>query len=95
MPGFTTIRLPDELKMRVAAAAKRGGTTSHGFILKAIAEKAESVERRADFDAVAEQRDAGIVASGKTIAWDDMRGHLEKRMAGEPAKRPTARKLAR
>ncbi|PPT28389.1 hypothetical protein XarbCFBP7614_08435 [Xanthomonas arboricola] len=43
----------------------------------------------------AEQRDAGIVASGKTIAWDDMRGHLEKRMAGEPAKRPTARKLAR
>ncbi|AKC77395.1 CopG family transcriptional regulator [Xanthomonas arboricola] len=68
--------------MRVAAAAKRGGTTSHGFILKAIAEKAESVERRADFDAVAEQRYAGIVASGKTIAWDDMRGYLEKRTAG-------------
>ncbi|MGQ5242383.1 hypothetical protein, partial [Xanthomonas arboricola] len=43
----------------------------------------------------AEQRYAGIVASGKTIAWDDMRGYLEKRMAGEPAKRPTARKLAR
>ncbi|MBB3857161.1 hypothetical protein FHY29_002534 [Xanthomonas arboricola] len=43
----------------------------------------------------AEQRDAGIVASAKTIAWDDMRGYLEKRMAGEPAKRPTARKLAR
>ncbi|MBB2805254.1 hypothetical protein [Xanthomonas arboricola] len=42
----------------------------------------------------AEQRYAGIVASGKTIAWD-MRGYLEKRMAGEPAKRPTARKLAR
>jgi hypothetical protein len=44
---------------------------------------------------VAEQRDAGIVAPAKTIAWDDMRGYLEKRMAGEPAKRPTARKLAR
>ncbi|WIX24512.1 hypothetical protein [Xanthomonas arboricola] len=43
----------------------------------------------------AEQRYAGIVASGKTIAWDDMRGYLEKRMAGEPAKRPTARKPAR
>ncbi|WP_230620375.1 CopG family transcriptional regulator [Xanthomonas arboricola] len=69
--------------------------TSHRFILEAIAETAESVERRADFDAVAEQRYAGIVASGKTIAWDDMRGYLEKRMAGEPAKRPTARKPAR
>jgi len=42
----------------------------------------------------AEQRYAGIVAFGKTIAWD-MRGYLEKRMAGEPAKRPTARKPAR
>ncbi|WP_140723152.1 ribbon-helix-helix protein, CopG family [Pseudomonas sp. Hp2] len=91
----TTIRLPDELKARVAAAAKRGGTTPHNFILEAIAEKADLAERRADFDAVAEQRYAGIVASGKTIAWDDMRGYLEKRMAGKPAKRPAARKLAK
>lgn len=91
----TTIRLPDELKTRVAAAAKRGGTTPHNFILEAIAEKADLAERRADFDAVAEQRYAGIVASGKTIAWDDMRGYLEKRMAGKPAKRPAARKLAK
>lgn len=52
----TTIRLPDELKVRIAAAAKRAGTTSHGFILDAIAKKAESAERRDDFDAEAEQR---------------------------------------
>jgi predicted transcriptional regulator len=91
----TTIRLPDELKARVAAAAKRVGTTPHNFILEAIAEKADLAERRADFDAVAEQRYAGIVASGKAIAWDDMRGYLEKRMAGKPAKRPAARKLAK
>jgi predicted transcriptional regulator len=91
----TTIRLPDELKTRVAAAAKRDGTTPHNFILEAIAEKADLAERRADFDAVAEQCYADIVASGKAIAWDDMRGYLEKRMAGEPARRPAARKLAR
>src|SRR3546814_20149299 len=35
----TTIRLPDELKARIAEAAKRAGTTSHNFILEAIAEK--------------------------------------------------------
>jgi predicted transcriptional regulator len=35
----TTIRLPDELKARVARAAKRAGTTAHGFIVEAIAEK--------------------------------------------------------
>ena len=91
----TTIRLPDELKARVAAAAKRAGTTTHGFILEAIADRTEQTERRADFDAVAEARYAGIVATGKTIPWSEMRGYLEARMAGKPSKRPVARKLAR
>ncbi len=91
----TTIRLPDDLKVRIAAAAKRAGTTTHGFILEAIAEKTEQAERRADFDAMAEARYAGIVASGKTIPWREMRDYLEARMAGRDAKRPAARKLAR
>ena len=91
----TTIRLPEDLKARVAAAAKRSGTTSHSFILEAIAEKAEQDERRADFNKVAEERYARIVASGKTSPWDEMRGYLEDRLAGKAAKRPAARKLAR
>jgi predicted transcriptional regulator len=91
----TTIRLPDDLKVRIAAAAKQSGTTTHAFILEAIAEKAEQAERRADFDAVAEARYAGIVASGKTIPWQEMRGYLEARVAGKAATRPAARKLAR
>lgn len=91
----TTIRLPEDLKVRVAAAAKRSGTTAHGFILEAIAEKAQQEELRADFDAVAEDRYARIVASGKTIPWQEMRGYLEERLAGKTVKRPAARKLAR
>lgn len=91
----TTIRLPEALKARVAAAAKRAGTTSHSFILEAIAEKTDQEERRADFNEVAEQRYAGIVASGKAIPWKVMRGYLEARLTGKKAKRPAARKLAR
>lgn len=91
----TTIRLPEDLKARVAAAAKRAGTSTHGFILEAIAEKAELEDRRADFDAVAEERYARIVSSGKTIPWQEMRAYLEERLAGNKAKRPAARKLAR
>ena len=90
----TTIRLPDDLKAGVAAAAKHAGTTAHAFILEAIAEKAEQAERRADFDAVAEARYAQIAATGKTIPWEDMRGYLEARMEGKTAKRPVGRKLA-
>lgn len=91
----TTIRLPEDLKARVASAAERAGVTSHNFILQAIAEKAEQEERRADFDAEAERRHAGIVASGKTIPWSAMRGYLEDRLAGKQPRRPKSRKLGR
>jgi uncharacterized protein (DUF1778 family) len=90
----TTIRLSEELKARVAAAAERAGITVHSFILEAIAEKAEQAERRADFHDVAEKRYAELVASGKTIPWEKMRRFLEDRMAGKTASRPVARKLA-
>jgi len=91
----TTIRLPEELKARVAAAAKRAGTTSHNFILEAIAEKADQEERRAEFHDTAERRYAQIVATGKTIPWPEMRRYLEAQLAGKKARRPAARKLAR
>lgn len=91
----TTIRIPNDLKARVAAAAERAGKTPHSFILEAIAEKAEQEERRSDFDDVAERRLADIVALGKTIPWREMRTYLEDRLAGKAARRPVARKLAR
>ena len=91
----TTIRLPQELKERVTRAAERAGTTAHSFILAAIAEKAAQDELRSDFQETAEQRYAAIVASGKTVAWNDMRQYLERRVAGKKAVRPKARKLAR
>lgn len=91
----TTIRLPADLKTRVAIAAKRSGTTPHGFILDAIAEKAARQELRENFEAEADARFARIVESGKTIPWATMRGYLEARIAGTPARRPAARKLAR
>lgn len=91
----TTIRLSDDLKARVAAAAERAGTTSHSFILDAIAEKAEQEERRSDFNDEVQKRYAKIIASGKTIPWSEMRSYLEDRLTGKAAARPAARKLAR
>ena len=91
----TTIRLPSDLKARVAAAAERAGKTSHSFILEAIAEKAEQEEQRSDFDNLAEKRLADIVASGKTIPWSEMRTYLQNRLAGKVTRRPLPKKLAR
>ena len=91
----TTIRLPEELKARVAAAARSEGTTAHGFILEAIAEKAAQVERLAEFDAQAEERYAALVRTGESIPWADMRRYLEARARGDDARPAVARKLAR
>lgn len=91
----TTIRLPEDLKARIAAAAERAGKTPHALILEAIAEKAEEAERRSEFHAVAEERFAAIAASGKSIPWSEMRAYLQARVAGKRPRRPVARKFAR
>ncbi|WEN15606.1 ribbon-helix-helix domain-containing protein [Rhodanobacter sp. AS-Z3] len=91
----TTIRLPDELKARVAEAAKQAGTTSHNFILEAIAEKADLAAEHAAFHALADRRYAQFLESGKSIPWEEARIYLMDRLAGKSAKRPLARKLDR
>lgn len=91
----TTIRLSNELKARIAAAAERAGTTTHAFILEAIAEKADQAERRGAFNDLADERYAQIIATGKTLSWTEMRRYLDARLAGKPATRPRARKLTR
>jgi predicted transcriptional regulator len=91
----TTIRLTDHLKARVAAAAKRAGTTAHGFIVEAIAEKTADAELRSGFEAEAERRYAALVSSGKSVSWSSMRTYLQARLAGKRSRRPAARKLAR
>ena len=50
---------------------------------------------RLAFQDVAEKRYFRIAASGKTIAWGEMRTYLEKRIAGKKTGRPVAKKLAR
>lgn len=91
----TTIRLPEDLKARIAQAAKAAGTTPHNFILEAIAEKAALAEQRADFHAAADQRYAQFLDSGQSIPWEQARNWLKQRLAGERVKRPSARKQAR
>lgn len=88
-----TIRLPSELKARVAAAAKQADTTPHDFILEAIAEKTELAARQAEFHAVADRRYAELLGSGKSIPWDEARAWLESRIAGRTAERPKPKKL--
>lgn len=91
----TTIRIDDDLKKRVAAAAERAGKTSHGFIVDAIAQTVEQAELNDEFHRVADERWAKILATGKTVSWDEMRSYLMARARGKSPRRPRARKLVR
>ena len=88
----TTIRIEDELKLRVTVAAEIAGKTPHAFILDAIAATVEQVELETEFDAIAERRWASIVATGKTVPWEAARQHLRARSRGERPQRPAAQK---
>ena len=91
----TTIRLPEDLKARVAAVAERAGKTAHGFILEAIAEKAAQEEQRAEFNDVADKRYAQFIATGKSIPWPEMKAYLVARSKGKTVERPAPRKFTR
>ena len=89
----TTVRLPDDLKERLAAAATRAGMSPHAFILDAIAERVEAEDKRHEFHVLAEQRYADILASGRTIPWSDMQAYLRRRLGGDQVLPHKARKL--
>lgn len=96
----TTIRIEDDLKARVAAAAQQMGKSAHAFIVDALAERVEQVEQEAAFHAVADERWAQIRATGKTVAWNDAKAYLAARTNaeggdGERLRKPVARKLAK
>jgi predicted transcriptional regulator len=91
----TTIRIEDDLKARVAAAAERAGKTPHAFILEAIAQTVEQAELDDEFHRLADRRWAKVLATGKTVSWDDAKTYLEARARGDRTRRPAARKLAR
>jgi len=91
----TTIRIEDDLKARVAAAAERAGKTAHAFILEAIAQTVEQVELDDEFHRVADERWAKVLATGKTVPWDDAKAYLEARSRGERPRKPAAGKPGR
>jgi predicted transcriptional regulator len=91
----TTIRIEDDLKARIAAAAERAGKTAHAFILDAIAQTVEQDEQDLAFHRLADERWANLLATGKTVAWDDAKSWLEARSRGQHARRPAPRKPTR
>lgn len=88
----TTLRLPEDLKQRVAELAERSGQSVHAFLVEAVAARADEVEARECIAAEADERHQRMLASGEGIDWHEMRAWLQDRAAGKTGVRPRAQK---
>jgi predicted transcriptional regulator len=86
-----SLRLPPEVKKKVAKLAQALETTAHAFMLAAIREKVEAESTRAKFQAEGKRRLARMKRSGLAIPADEVFAYLEQRALGKPATRPKAR----
>lgn len=75
----TSIRIPDDIKERVALAAQQAGTSVHNFMVQAIIEKAEQQERVTAFSQLADKRLESLLATGNTLDWNQVREQLQIR----------------
>ena len=89
----TSLKLPDELKSRVAVAAQRGEKSAHAFMLEAIARQVDEVESEAAFVQSALDSLADVEAGGSTFAAEDVHAWLLAKVRGEtvPAPKPLPR----
>ena len=87
----TSLKLPEDLKRRIARLAASAGQTPHAFMVDALAREAERSELRARFAADAAESEREALESGKAYPLDVAFKYLESRVAGKKARQPRAR----
>lgn len=91
----TTLKLPPELKERVASIVDGTGKSPHAFMVEAIEEQTRRAEQRKKFvaDALAARQE--FERTGKGYALEDVFNYLDARVRGKPARKPRLRRWRR
>ena len=84
----TTLKLPPDLKRRVASLVRGTDKSPHAFMVEAISSEIRRAELRRKFvrDAVASHEE--MVRSGLGYDLAESKAYWEARLAGKRAKRP-------
>jgi predicted DNA-binding protein len=91
----TTIKLPAELKERIASLIQGTGMSMHAFLLEAIEQQAQLAERRQHFVADALAARAESLRTGTGYAAAQVHAYARARAGGGKATRPKARSWRR
>jgi len=95
MASSTTLKLPEDLKARLASLAESEGKTPHAYMVEALQEKAARAERRREY------LDAGTAAlreydrTGIAYAMEDVERYILGVAAGKKPSRPKPIKVFR
>lgn len=84
----TSLKLPEDLKARVDAAAEAAGKTAHAFMVEAIERETARAELYEAFVQEALDAEAEMEHSGLHYAAQDVFRYVTDRAQGKPAKRP-------
>jgi predicted transcriptional regulator len=83
-----TLKLPPELKQRVASVVKGTDKSAHAFMVEAIEQQTALAEKRKQFVAQALARSREFERTGKGYAFEDVRKYFAARIAGKRARKP-------
>jgi len=87
----TSLKIPDDLKERAAAAAKRQGVSTHAFLVEAIKVATAADEARARLVADAKAARKEMLKTGEGFDADEVHAYLRARATGQSARPPKAR----
>jgi predicted transcriptional regulator len=88
MAATTTIRLPPELRTRLAALARATGRSVHSLIVEGVERYATYEEQLRELIREARDADTEIERIGEVYRADDVRAWMERLSRGESPARP-------
>lgn len=95
MAATTTLKLPEDLKARIAPLAYSADKTPHAWMIEALEAQARLTETRLSFVNDALTSAAEVDAGGALYAMQDVHEYILKKAAGKPAKHPKSASIAK
>jgi predicted transcriptional regulator len=86
----TTLKLPEDLKLRIVQLAKIAGKTPHAFMVDALEAETRRSELRRDFVSAALKAEQEVAKYGEVYAMDAVHKYFSDKLAGKSARKPRA-----
>ena len=88
---ITSLKLPDDLRKRVAEVVEDTDKSAHAFMIEAIERQTTLAEARKRFVTDALKAEEAMLRSGKGYRADEVHRYLQAKAAGRKARRPKAK----